>query len=65
MDKFVLKRKVRKFKQSGNERPKIYVRPETYEILCEWAIETGLSLADVCEMAVDYAGEHLMWECEE
>lgn len=65
MDKFVLKRKIRRFKQGDSDRPKIYIRPETYNILCEWAIETGQSLADVTEMAVDFAGEHLVWDCEE
>ena len=65
MDNFILKRKVRRFKQSDNERPKIYVRPDTYSTLSDWAIETGLSLADVTELAVKYAAKHLVWDCEE
>lgn len=65
MDNFILKRKVRRFKQADNERPKIYVRPATYTTLSEWALETGLGLAEVTEMAVNYAAKHLVRDCEE
>lgn len=65
MDSFVLKRKVRRFNQADNERPMIYVRPATYITLSEWALETGLGLAEVTKMAVNYAAEHLVWDCEE
>lgn len=65
MDNFILRKKARKFKQSGSDRPKIYVKPETYEILCEWALETGESLADVTAEAILYAKKHLAWVLED
>lgn len=65
MDKFVLKRRLRRFKQGDNERPKIYVRPETYNILADWAMETGMSMADIAFAAVEFAAKHVEWDFDE
>lgn len=62
MDKFVLKRKNRNYKQVGNSRPKIAVYPNTYNKLVEWNFETGISFAQLVNLAVEFAEKHLEYD---
>lgn len=58
-DKFILVR--RKYKQSGSNAAKIHVQPQTYATLQKWAVQTGLSLAELAARAVAYAEAHTVF----
>ena len=60
MNKFVLVRKNRRYIQDG-DRMKINVRPETYKVLTEWAVETGLPIVELAAKAVQYANDNLAY----
>ena len=55
-DKFILVRKKHDYKQKSGF--KINVREDTYNLLTEWAAQTGRSMSDLAEQAVKFAEEH-------
>lgn len=61
-DKFILVRKPRDYRQT--DRPTVRVSKDTYKQLSEWAAETGISISELANMAVDYAGRHLAYVSE-
>lgn len=60
MDKFILERKRTNYVQT-DKWPKVRVRQETYEILADWANQTGTSLTEMAERAVTFAQEHALF----
>lgn len=62
-DKFILVRKPRDYRQI-DKRPTVRVSHETYEKLTGWAAETGISISELTNKAVEYAGKHLAYVSE-
>ncbi len=59
-DKFILVRKPKDYRQT-DKRPTVRVSLETYKKLSEWAAESGISISELANMAVDYADKHLVY----
>lgn len=56
-DKFILVRTQREYRQ-GDKRPVVRVSLHTYNKLAEWAAETGISISELANRAVEYAERH-------
>lgn len=59
-DKFILVRKPKDYRQT-DKRPTVRVSLGTYEKLTAWAAETGISISELVNMAVEYADKHLVY----
>lgn len=49
------------YRQCGRDKPKVNLRPETYRKVTELAFESGKPIAEVIQLAVDYAVDNLRW----
>lgn len=59
-DKFILVRKPKEYRQT-DKRPTVRVSLETYTKLSQWGAESGISISELVNMAVDFADKHLVY----